>query len=680
MDKRSLIKDFLWIIVFVGAVAIILRFARGLGYTTGLNDVAPWGLWIAFKLAFVALAGGGFTLAAMVYIFQLETYRPIVRPAIMIALLGYGSFIVSLLFDLGLPWRIYMPIIHWQHHSVMFEIAWCVMLYFTVLNLEFGPVILEHRWFHHAAFRWISRALHRLTIPIVIAGIVLSTLHQSSLGSLFLIMPFRVHPLWYSPLIPVFFFISAIGLGLMALILDEFVVDWIIGRKPHKTLLPRLAKIASVVLWVYLALRLGDLAVRGVIPAALDGSWQSLLFGAEILLGGALPATLLLVPKVRDSNEGLISCAILTVFGIVSQRFSLSLLTMQLPQGASYIPSMLEIAIALTVPAAASLLYFLFAENLGVVQEKIPPPPSPYARPQFNQHTLIHLPNSFSRKLRWRSALAVPVIALTIAVLPPSLVTGLGQPHTPVEAARGGGDILSINGERDGSGVALPHQIHLVQLQEFAAATNDISACLVCHFQAHPEWAESIAAGETDCFECHYAHEAQAAAATPADEAVCLTCHHLNLPNDEATPCWRCHQDMSSSTSIFDHLMHQRKLGDNASCAECHVGERLAVTTEPCRKCHETMMSRAERELAAFETKDVDDFNDKFEYAAEGKRLAAEAEKSSFSHLAPGYITAMHDQCVPCHQHLAETADEPDLGQCAACHKLDEKPEIAQTR
>lgn len=679
MDKRSLIKDFLWIIVFVGVVAIILRFALGLGYTTGLNDTAPWGLWIAFKLAFVALAGGGFTVAAMVYIFQLNTYRPIVRPAIMIALLGYGSFIVSLLFDLGLPWRIYMPIIHWQYHSVMFEIAWCVMLYFTVLNLEFGPVILEHRWFQHPIFQWISRALHRLTIPIVIAGIVLSTLHQSSLGSLFLIMPFRVHPLWYSPLIPVFFFISAIGLGLMALVLDEFVVVWIIGRKPHVSLLPRLAKIAGFVLWFYLALRLGDLAWRGIIPAALDGSWQSLLFGAEIIIGGVLPATLLLIPKIRRSSEGLITCAILTVFGVVSQRFSLSLLTMQLPEGTSYTPTMLEIAIALAVPATASLLYFLFAENLGVLQQEVPQPPSPYAKPQFNRQTMLHLPDSFNHKLGWRSALAVPVIAFTIAVLPPRVITGQAQPHGPVEAARGGGDALFINGDRDGNGVTLPHQTHLEQLQEFVSVTGDMSACLVCHFQSHPEWEEKIAAGETDCFECHNAHQEQAQAATPANQAVCLTCHHLNLPHDDATLCWQCHRDMSLSTSIFDHLMHQNKLGHNASCAECHTGERLAATAAPCRECHDSMTSREERALAAFEEKDVEDFDDKYVYAAERKRLEAEAARSAFSHLAPGYITAMHNQCVPCHRHRAETEQKPELGQCEVCHKLEENPEIAQT-
>jgi Ni/Fe-hydrogenase subunit HybB-like protein len=679
MDKRSLVKDMLWIVVFVGTVAAVLRFALGLGYTTGLNDAAAWGLWIAFKLAFVALAGGGFTLAAMVYIFHLETYRPIVRSAIMIALLGYGSFIVSLLFDLGLPWRIYMPIIHWQHHSVMFEIAWCVMLYFTVLNLEFGPIIIEHPWFQHSIFQWISRMLHRLTIPIVIAGIVLSTLHQSSLGSLFLIMPFRVHPLWYSPLIPIFFFISAIGLGLMALILDEFIVAWLIGREPHTNLLPRLGKIASFVLWFYLVLRLGDLVVRGTIPAALDGSWQSILFGAEILIGGVLPATLLLIPKVRHSSEGLISCAVLTVFGIVSQRFSLSMFTMQLSDGASYVPSILETAIALGIPAAASLLYFLFAENLAVLQKELPGQRSPYARPRFDPNNLVRLKDSFKHMVIWRSGLAVPVIAFTVAVLPSTIVTSQLQPRPAVEAARGW-DVLSINGDRDGNKVGFPHQIHLERFQELVATNDDIAACLSCHYLSHPEWQEKIAAGESDCLECHYSHEERVEAPVTGDSVVCLTCHHLSLPDDNATPCWRCHQDMDLSTSIFDHLLHQGELGGNASCAECHVEERMAATAKPCRECHQTMMTGAEKALLAFAEMDEDDFEDKFEYEDERERRMAEAEKSPFDYMAPGYITAMHDRCTPCHQYQAQAQNQPELDRCATCHKLDDSSEIAQTR
>ena len=203
MNKLNTVKSILWALVSIGVVLAISRFSMGLGATTNLSDDIPWGLWIVFDvMGGVALAAGGFVIAGTVYIFHLEKYRPILRPAVLTAFLGYIAVAVGLLFDLGLPWRIWHAMILWQHHSVLFEVAWCVMLYLTVLALEFAPVVLEHKWFQHPLFQTIHRLLKWFTIPLVIAGIVLSTLHQSSLGSLFLIMPHRLHPLWYTPILP----------------------------------------------------------------------------------------------------------------------------------------------------------------------------------------------------------------------------------------------------------------------------------------------------------------------------------------------------------------------------------------------------------------------------------------------------------------------------------------------
>jgi len=350
---------------------------------------------------------------------------------------------------------------------------------------------------------------------------------------------------------------------------------------------------------------------------------------------------------------------------------------MQLPEGTSYIPSIPEIAIALAIPAAACLLYFLFIENLAVQQKDLPEQPSPYAKSQFDQN-LVCTKDSFRHVVIWRSALAVPLVAITIAILPSTIVTNRLQPREAIEAARGW-EKLSINGDRDGSEVAFPHQVHLEQLQEVVAIDNDVPACLTCHFQSHPDWQEKIAAGETDCAECHSSHLERAQALETGESVVCVTCHHLSIPDDNATPCWRCHQDMDLPNSIFNHLLHQDELGGNDSCAECHVGERLAATAKPCRECHETMMTTAEKSLVMFEELDEDEFDDRFEYMAEHKQKIADAEKSPFGHLSPGYITAMHDRCVPCHEHRAEMEDKPEFGQCEICHKLDETIEIAQT-
>jgi Ni/Fe-hydrogenase subunit HybB-like protein len=534
---RTWIKDGLWAIALAGLVAAIIRFTNGLGASTGLNDSAPWGLWIAFKLVFVALAGGGFTLAAMVYIFHLERYRPILRRAILIALLGYGSFIVSLIFDLGLPWHIYMPVINWQHHSVMFEIAWCVMLYFSVLVLEFSPVILEHPWFSRPIFKMILHWLHHLTLPLIIVGIILSTLHQSSLGSLFLIMPHRVHPLWYSPWIPYMFFTSAIAAGMLALIIEGFLIELWFKRELDFDLLTSLGKGAILPLGLYLALRLSDQWIRSVLPGAIDGSWQNILFLAEILLGGALPIVLLSIQKIRQTREGLLTSAILGILGIMSQRMSLNMFTMVRAEGTSYIPSLGETAIAFAIPAVAVLLYLFFAENLQVFGSQVEGAESAALSPA--RASAFASQNSWMRVVvARRSGFAIFVIALAF----PILSMNGKMPASPVSAATGW-ETLHIDGNKSAYGVNFPHLDHQERL------TDETT-------------------GESDC----------------------QTCHHLALPADEAKACWECHNDYYQPVSIFDHSIHQQALGGNESCLECHTQEHVKLTAEICQDCHESML------------------------------------------------------------------------------------------
>lgn len=538
------VKDTLWALAFAGLVATILRFGLGLGTATGLNDATPWGLWIAFKLGFVALAGGGFTLAGLVYVFHLEVYRPLLRRAILLALLGYGSFIVSLLFDLGLPWHIYMPIINWQHHSVMFEIAWCVMLYFSVLIMEFGPVILEYPWFRKPIFQRIARVLHLAVVPLVIGGIVLSTLHQSSLGALFLIMPHRVHPLWYSSWIPVLFFTSAIAAGLMALVIEGFLAERLFGRGMHFDLLKRVGRMAGFTLWLYLGLRIGDLLYRGVLPGAFDGSWQSLLFGIEVLVCGILPAVLLMMPKISTSRAGLLTCSLLVIAGVLSQRMSLSMITLWRPEGAPYLPSLLEILIAFAIPAAAGLVYFLFSEHLSVIDATVPErPQEPPFHSQFDPVSLVYQNTGWQAQVTRRSSIAVVVIALTIAALPTRLASGQPGKPSPVEPALGW-ENLKIDGDRAGMAVDFPHLEHQERLTAELGSLED----------------------------------------------VCASCHHLNHTDDEGTGCWECHQDNVTAQSIFNHNLHTKELGGNASCPECHEGEHRAETAVDCVECHEMMI------------------------------------------------------------------------------------------
>jgi len=533
--NRTWIKDGLWVIVFAGIIASIIRFTKGLGVTTGMNDSAPWGIWIALKLVFVALAGGGFTLAGLVYIFHLERFRPILRRAILLALLGYGSFIVSLIFDLGLPWHIYMPVISWQHHSVMFEIAWCVILYFSVLILEFSPVILEHPWFNHPLFKTVTKILQKLTLPLIIAGIVLSTLHQSSLGSLFLIMIQRVHPLWYSPWIPYIFFTSAIAAGMLALIVESFFVKYLFNRELDAGLLDLLGKGARWPLGLYLIIRLIDQVIRGVIPANIDGSWQSYLYIAEIVLCGILPIALLSFKKIRQTREGLLTSSFLAILGIISQRMSLSMFTMFRAEGTSYIPTLGETIIAFAIPAAAVLIYLFFAENLQLFEKtaREPAPQNLVTGSRMDEIIASQKPG-LRAILGRRSGIAVFAVALVV----PALSMRSIIPQAPVSAVIGW-ENMQIDGDRDGNAVDFPHQEH------------------------QDSYVEQYT-GESDC----------------------LTCHHLEKPRDEATACWECHSDFHSPSSIFNHERHQVDLGGNDSCQECHEQEHTKLTQTICQDCH----------------------------------------------------------------------------------------------
>src|SRR3954447_10493231 len=278
------------LVLMLGALyATALRFGRGLGASTNLSDQFPWGLWVGFDvLCGVMLAAGGFTLTAAVHIFNIKKLHPIVRPTVLTAFLGYSLVSVALLFDLGRPYRIWHPLVMRNPHSVMFEVAYCVMLYTTVLSLEFSPVILE-RFKLEKPLKVIKAVL----IPLVILGVILSTLHQSSLGTVYLIMPTKLHPFWYSPLLPVFFFLSAICVGLAMTIFESTMSSKHFNRELELPILQELGRVLMVVLSVYAVLRAEDLIHRGVVPMMFKWRYETPLFWVEILLAIILPLLLL---------------------------------------------------------------------------------------------------------------------------------------------------------------------------------------------------------------------------------------------------------------------------------------------------------------------------------------------------------------------------------------------------
>ncbi|RME86456.1 MAG: Ni/Fe-hydrogenase cytochrome b subunit [Caldilineae bacterium] len=360
----------LLVLMAIGLVTAIVRYANGIGAISNLSDGRAWGLWISFDLyCGVALAAGGFTLAATVYIFRRKKYYPIVRGAILTAFLGYLMVIAALLVDLGQPWRIWHMIIYWNPHSPLFEVGWCVLLYTLVLALEFSPNVFE-RFNMQVPLRWI-RAIQ---IPLVIAGIVLSTLHQSSLGSVLLMMPDKIHPLWFTPILPGLFFLSAIAVGPAMVIFESYLSSKAFGHRLDPEIPAGLGRALVWLLALYLLVKLADLLVAGEFGLIFSSALFSVLFLVEVLGGVVAPLILFALPAVRASERGLFWSAVLVVLGLILNRFNVSLLALEGRPGVSYFPHPLEFAISIAIVAAGVLAYVLATRYLPVLQHEAEQP------------------------------------------------------------------------------------------------------------------------------------------------------------------------------------------------------------------------------------------------------------------------------------------------------------------
>ena len=361
------IKFTFWKLVFLflmaaGFYATIVRFTRGLGAATNLSDQFPWGIWISFDvLCGVMLAAGGFTLTAAVHILNIKRLHSIVRPTVLTAFLGYLLVCVALMYDLGKPYNIWHPLIMRNPHSVMFEVAYCVMLYTTVLALEFSPIVLEK-----FNLQKPLKVIRGILVPLVICGVILSTLHQSSLGSLYLIFPEKLHPFWYSPLLPVFFFFSAIAVGLAMTIFESSLSAKYFGRQLELPILQELGRGLVVVLSVYAILRFEDLLHRGVLGLTLQPGYEMYLFWVEISLGLILPLILLLQPRVRMSPGGLYLSAVLVVLGFITNRMNVSITGFESSAGSHYIPKWTELAVTGAIIAAGFALFGLAVKYLPI--------------------------------------------------------------------------------------------------------------------------------------------------------------------------------------------------------------------------------------------------------------------------------------------------------------------------
>jgi Ni/Fe-hydrogenase subunit HybB-like protein len=378
LDPRLRLRPFVMaLLAFVGIAFIVamVRFSTGIGAISDLSNSYPWGFWISFDLfTGVAISSGGFLMAGAVYILDLKKFKPLVRPSVLTAFLGYIMVVIALLVDLGHPERIWYMMIHMNPTSVLLEIGICVMTYLTVLAIEFAPVVFEGiKWEKFAHF------LHRIVMPFVILGVVLSTLHQSSLGSLLLIQPTKLYPLWWSPILPILFFISAISIGLAMILLESSLSSRYFKRGLEIDLLEKLARAIPIVLGVYLVIKFGDLIIAGDMKYLFSSGWLSLLFWLEILIGVVVPIILFSLRRVRQSPKGLLIGSIILLFGMILNRFNVSWFAVKhadpltyMPtfmSNVKYIPSLPEIAVSVGIFSAGILAFGLAAKYLPVFDE-----------------------------------------------------------------------------------------------------------------------------------------------------------------------------------------------------------------------------------------------------------------------------------------------------------------------
>jgi Ni/Fe-hydrogenase subunit HybB-like protein len=352
-------------IMMAGGLIILYRYAFGLGAATNMNDEFPWGIWIGFDiLGGVAMAAGGFVIASAVYLLNMKKYKPIARPAILTAFLGYFLAVCSLLVDLGQPHRIWHPMVMWQVQSVMFIVALHVTLYTTTLALESSPMLLEKIGMERA-----KRVIDRSIVGIALFGTLLSTLHQSSLGAVYLIAAGKLHPLWYSSTLPFSFLVSAVMMGLNMVSFESIMSSKFFKHKANMEILRGLARGSLITMAFYLALKLYLLVTGPGIAAAFDGTMEANLYLVEMGLL-IVPMGIILVPRFRSSMGGLTVINVLVVAGVLLNRMNVSwfgMLGYARSIGGRYVPSWMEVGVTLTMIAFGALVFKVAVKYLNVL-------------------------------------------------------------------------------------------------------------------------------------------------------------------------------------------------------------------------------------------------------------------------------------------------------------------------
>jgi Ni/Fe-hydrogenase subunit HybB-like protein len=302
-------------------------------------------------------------MTAIVHIFHLKEYQPALRPAILAGLLGYSAVLVLLVLDLGRPDRFYNFLIFWNLHSPLFEISWCILLYTTILMLETCPCL-----FQRLGYEWPVRLARKSVVPVSIIGVTLSTLHQSTLGTLYLNMPHRLNALWYTPMLPLLFFISSMMAGLGLAILTYKVATRVQGKVERSAIVDGLGQAMVWITILYLLLKSGDLWIAGQMPALAQDRMGFILM-LELIAGALIPVALWLIPAVRTHRLGQWMIPLLILAGVMMNRFNATMIAQALPPGAAYSPHIIEWLSTIGILAGVVLVWYLGVRFLVMAED-----------------------------------------------------------------------------------------------------------------------------------------------------------------------------------------------------------------------------------------------------------------------------------------------------------------------
>ena len=373
------------VIALNGIIFLLARFLFGIGAVTNLDNQHPWGIWIGIDVAAgVALAAGGFTTAAIGHIMHKDQYHAIIRPALLTATLGYTFVAISVMIDLGRYYFIWHPLIMWNGSSVLFEVGICVMIYLTVLYIEFLPIVTERfigkvnlpgflKSYNQPVdklLRVLDKGLEKTMFVFIIAGVVLSCLHQSSLGTLMVIAGPKMHPLWQTPILPLLFLISAISVGLPMVIMESVITSRSFQLKPETHILSDLSNIVAPLLGVYLAFKIGDMMIRKTFVYLYELNTASVMFTLELLIGIVIPLRMFLSRQVQKSPLAMAIASFLVIVGVLMNRINNFLVAYNPPYAVkSYFPSIGEISVTIGFVALEILFFRFFVINFPIVSQ-----------------------------------------------------------------------------------------------------------------------------------------------------------------------------------------------------------------------------------------------------------------------------------------------------------------------